>query len=72
MNRASKKLFLESIKLLETVISSLVRLWTLLNNVYFGFNSVLHVTSNMENDVHIHIAFDMGIKDISKSVQIFL
>lgn len=68
MNRASEKLFLESIKLLETVISSLVRLWTLLNNVHFDFNSILDITSKMKNDVLIHITFDMGVKGLIKSV----
>lgn len=51
MNRASEKLFWESIKLMETVISSLVRLWTLLNNVHFDFNRVLDITSKMKNFV---------------------
>lgn len=61
MNRATEKLFLESIKLLETVISSLVRLWVLLNNVHFDFNSILDITSKMKNDVLIHIIFDMEV-----------
>lgn len=60
MNKATEKLFLESIKLLKTVIS-LVRLWTLLNNVHFDFNSVLDITSKMKNDVLIHIIFDMEV-----------
>lgn len=55
MNRATEKLFLESIKFLKTVISSLVRLWTLLNNVHFDFNSILDMTSKMKNDVLVHI-----------------
>lgn len=61
MNRATEKLFLESIKFLKTVISSLVRLWTLLNNVHFDFNSILDITSKMKNDMLIHIIFDMGV-----------
>lgn len=71
MNRATEKLFLESIKFLKTVISSLVRLWTLLNNVHFDFNSILDITSKMKNDVLIHIVFDMGVEGLSKSVWIF-
>lgn len=71
MNRATEKLFLESIKFLKTVISSLVRLWTLLNNVHFDFNSILDITSKMKNDVLIHIVFDMGVEGLIKSVWIF-
>lgn len=61
MNKATEKLFLESIKLLETVISSLVRLWVLLNSVHFDFNGILDITSKMKNDVLIHIIFDMEV-----------
>lgn len=68
MNRASEKLFLESIKLVEVVISSLVRLWTVLNNVHFDFNRVLDITSKMKTDVLIHIIFDVGVKALIKSV----
>lgn len=71
MDRATEKLFLESIKFLKTVISSLVRLWTLLNNVHFDFNSILDITSKMKNDVLIHIVFDMGVEGLIKSVWIF-
>lgn len=71
MNRATEKLFLESIKFLKTVISSLVRLWTLLNNVHFDFNSILDISSKMKNDVLIHIVFDMGVEGLIKSVWIF-
>lgn len=71
MNRATEKLFLESIKFLKTVISSLVRLWTLLNNVHFDFNGILDITSKMKNDVLIHIVFDMGVEGLIKSVWIF-
>lgn len=67
MNRASEKLFLESIKLMETVISSLVRLWTLLNNAHFDFNRVLDITSKMKNGVLIiHIIFDVGVRGLIK------
>ena len=62
MNRASEKLFWESMNLLETVISSLVRLWTLLSNVHFDFNSILDITSKMKNDVLIHNHFWLGSK----------
>lgn len=68
MNRANEKLFLESIKLMEPVISSLVRLWTLLNNVHFAFNRVLDITSQMKTDILIHIIFDVGAKGLIKSV----
>lgn len=61
MNRATEKLFLESIKLLETVISSLLRLWTLLNNVCFDFNCILDITFKMKNSVLVCVIFDMGI-----------
>lgn len=71
MNRATEKLFLESIKFLKTVISSLVRLWTLLNNVHFDFNSILDMTSKMKNDVLVHIVFDMGVESLIKSVWLF-
>lgn len=54
MNRAGKKLFRESMKLLETEISSLVRLWTLLNNVYFDFRGIHDTTSKIKNDVPVH------------------
>ena len=68
MNRASEKLFLESIKLMEAVISSLVKLWTLLNNVHFDFNRALDIISKMKTDVLIHIIFDVGVKRLIKSV----
>lgn len=69
MNRASEKLFLESIKLMETVISSLVRLWTLLNNTHFDSNRVLDITSKMKNSVLIiHTIFDVGVEGLIKSV----
>lgn len=71
MNRATEELFLESIKFLKTVISSLVRLWTLLNNVHFDFNSILDISSKMKNDVLIHIVFDMGVEGLIKSVWMF-
>lgn len=66
VNRATEKLFLESIKFLKTVISSLVRLWTLLNNVHFDFNSILDITSKIKNDVLIHIVFYMGVEGLIK------
>lgn len=61
MNRVSEKLFWEGTKLLETVISSLVRLWILLNNMQFYFISILDVTCNVENDVLICITFAMEV-----------
>lgn len=61
MNKASEKLFWEGIKLLETGISSLVNLWTLLNNMHFYFNSILDITCNVENDMLICIIFDMEV-----------
>lgn len=69
MNSASEKLFLESIKLMETVISSLVRPWTLLNNMHFDSNRVLDITSKMKKSVPIiHIISAVGVGGLTKSV----